>query len=184
LFDIHGLPTCDKDGEEDSKKLEEQMKALDDELEKFDADKKSAYEQAKYLNPDFVQGRGLRLQFLRCNDYDTALAVDQIVQHFETKRKWFGSGGVLGRPVLLSDLTDGALECLELGSFQILPSRDGAGRIVIFMAPGYARFDAMDDMVRRFIFCTPSSPTRERTRWMAEGHHHRRLRFVHWIDLQ
>jgi hypothetical protein len=103
VFDIHGL-AIEEEHQDHDKKLEEKIKAVEEEMQKtFDDDKKSAYEHAKYLNPEYAQGRDLKVLFLRCNDYDPALAADQIVQHFETKRKLFGSGNVLGRPVLFSD---------------------------------------------------------------------------------
>jgi hypothetical protein len=152
LFDIHGLAIDDDDEEQDGK-LDEKLKTVEYELKEIDAEKKSAYEQARYLNPEYVQGREFLLMFLRCTEYDPALAADQIVQHFETKRKLFGSGNnnnnyLLGRPVLLSDLPAGAVECLESGFCQLLPSRDVAGRVVMFIAPGYAKYDTMENMVR------------------------------------
>jgi hypothetical protein len=149
VFDIHGLAVDNDDDEQDPEKIEETLKAVEEELQKFDADKKSAYEQALYLNPEYVQSNAFRLLFLRCNEYDPSLTADQIVQHFETKRELFGSGDVLGRAVLLSDLSAGSLECLELGFCQTIPSWDAAGRLVVFMAPGYLKFDVLDDMVRR-----------------------------------
>jgi hypothetical protein len=151
VFDIYGFSAEGDEEEEKDHKLEETLKAVHLELQRFDAAKKSAYEQALYLNPEYVHGRDFLLHFLRCADYDVCLAADQIVQHFETKRKLFGVGNVLGRPILLSDLTEGAVEYLELGFLQLLPSRDAAGRVVTFMALGYAKFDAMDDMVRLIV---------------------------------
>jgi hypothetical protein len=40
---------------------------------------------------------------------------------------------------------------LEEGSCQFLPSRDAAGRVVVFMAPGYSSFEDMEDSVRTFF---------------------------------
>jgi hypothetical protein len=148
VFDIYGLAIDDR--EQDHSKLEEALKAIEDELQKIDADKKSAYNQALSMNTEYVQVRDFRLLFLRCAEYDPSLAADQIVQHFESKRKLFGTGDVLCRPVLLADLTETAIKYLEVGGCQILPSRDAAGRVVMFMAPAYTnQYENMDDLVSR-----------------------------------
>jgi len=170
LFDIHGLPTIDEyssvslfdntngsscssssfnsDNEDVDETTLGLLNALEHELRKIVDDRKSAYELALYLKPEYVRGKTLQLSFLRCSENDPALAADQIVQHFATKRTLFGSGDVLGRPVLFSDLTPGAVEWIESGCCQILPSRDAAGRIVMFMAAGFSKQDDLEDVSR------------------------------------
>ena len=59
------------------------------------------------------------------------------MRHFQIKRELFGDGAVLGRDVLLSDLSPMDTLALESGCFQVLPVRDIAGRSILSVAPMY-----------------------------------------------
>ena len=76
--------------------------------------------------------------FLKCSKGDASLAADQLAQHFETKRELFateGNCGILARDIMQSDLSEEEMQILETSSLQVLPSRDVAGRLVLFNAP-------------------------------------------------
>ena len=157
VFDIHGLPCINPATEGDcSTYLEGKLRELETELSRIPSDKKSAYEHALYLNPEYVQGRTFRKLFLESANYDVSLAADQIAQHFETRKKLFGGGSVLGRDLVMSDLSGEDMELLETSLCQVLPTRDAAGRVVLFCAPGTGKMEYSDSMVRqvcRMIVC-------------------------------
>jgi len=148
VFDIHGLPCV----EGDSDKIERSLQALEKELELIPVEKKEAFNHALYMNPDYVQNTSFRRLFLDSAEYDPAFAADQMVQHFAIKKKLFGDGDVLGRTLLLSDLSNEDLGYLENSPFQLLPNRDAAGRVVLFFAPAVDFSDQSESMVRyRFV---------------------------------
>ncbi|CAB9515742.1 expressed unknown protein [Seminavis robusta] len=147
VFDIHGLPSISQ--ATDLKEQQQKLEALDVALESISDDepRKSAYNSAVSLNPEYV--KGLRTKFLLANEWDPKLTADQMIQHFVNKKKLFGSGEVLGRDILMSDLTKEDMEYLEIGCTQVLPSRDTAGRVVLFCAPGYGAYNKVTNSVCR-----------------------------------
>jgi hypothetical protein len=130
LFDVHGISQVQ---DEDPPFLEAKFAELGAELQKIR--NKSAYENAKYLNSSYVDDPAFRLMFLRSERFDTKLAAQRLVRHFEIKRELFGNGDILAREVRLSDLTKDDMETLESGFLQVLPVRDAAGRIIFCLAP-------------------------------------------------
>jgi hypothetical protein len=142
LFDMHGLAKVD---DEDPECLDAPLEELENELRRIP--EKPAYDQALYINEEYVRCRKFRLMFLRAERFDVKLAAQNIVDHFQRKRDLFGTGEVLAREVRLSDLHEDDVACLNSGFLQVLPSRDGAGRAVVFLAPGYKRYTTMDSMV-------------------------------------
>ena len=158
VFDVHGLPCVDggvgsndENGTKSTQFLDDKLEELEKELQKIPSEKKSAYEHALYLNPDYVQGRTFRKQFLNSVNFDPSFAADQICQHFETKRSLFGNGFVLGRELLLSDLSEEDMKHLERSVCQVLPTRDVAGRVVLFCCPRSEEPRFTDSRVRRFF---------------------------------
>jgi hypothetical protein len=130
LFDVHGISLVQ---DEDPPFLEAKFAELEAELQKIR--NKFAYENAKYLNSSYVDDPAFPLMFLQSERFDTKLAAQRLVRHFEIKRELFGNGDILAREVRLSDLTKDDMETLESGFLQVLPTRDAAGRIIIFLAP-------------------------------------------------
>lgn len=130
VFDVHGLPQSRND---DPSNVDDYLKGMEQEIRNIR--NKDAYEYAKYLNPDYVTDRSFCLMFLRCDWFDTKLAAQRMVYHFEKKKELFGSGEILGRDVRLSDLCDEAMLALSSGFTQILPKRDAAGRFILYISP-------------------------------------------------
>eukprot|EP00934_Nitzschia_sp_Nitz4_P005325 Nitzschia sp. Nitz4//scaffold44_size153857//40530//42087//NITZ4_002708-RA/size153857-snap-gene-0.208-mRNA-1//-1//CDS//3329552118//5315//frame0 len=92
---------------------------------------KDAYDQALQQNPTYVQDSRFLQMFLRAELYDIDAAAEAIVDHFDVKRRIFHNPDVLGRDVRWSDLSVEDIAILKEGNFQLFPSRDAAGRIVI-----------------------------------------------------
>ena len=132
VFDLHGIPQADQ---EDPVDVEERLQELENEISKIRT--KDAYERAKFWNEEYVNDRSFRLKFLRCDRFHSQMAAQRIVRHFQVKRDIFGDSDILGRDVLLSDLTPQDTVALESGFFQVLPARDASGRSVFSVAPMY-----------------------------------------------
>ena len=73
--------------------------------------------------------------FLRSERFDPKRSAKRMVEHFDGKRDMFGSSEVLGRDIRWSDLSEKDQEILDRGHFQVLPRRDAAGRVVMYIAP-------------------------------------------------
>ena len=128
VFALHGIAHDQKDPED----IDALLGLLEVEIRRIPV--KPAYEQAKYLNEAYVMGRDFRLSFLRCDNFDTKLASQRIVKHFEVKKTWFGDGPLLARDIRISDLNEETLVALKAATHQLLPVRDVAGRLVVFNA--------------------------------------------------
>lgn len=134
IFDVHGLPRYSL--EDDPAALEARLKDLELELRTITKDRE-AYDDARAINPSYVDNRKFRLLFLRSESYDARAAAEMIVCHFDAKKRLFGEGDILARDIWISDLNPTELQLLELGVMQVLPSRDAAGRTVIAMSPEF-----------------------------------------------
>ncbi len=124
-FDVHGLS---HHRQEDPTDVDTKLAELEHEIRKIR--NRKDYEKAKYLNNDFVSHRGFRLLFLRCDEFDTQVAAQRIVKHFEIKREMFGDK-CLARELRMSDLNEADMVALRSGIFHVLPTRDVAGRTVV-----------------------------------------------------
>jgi hypothetical protein len=123
--EIHGVDSV----------LEETEKLICASLEKMEKElsnisKKPAYEEAERISTDYVTSRKFRLMFLRAVHFDPEKAARRLVKFMEGKRSLFGQR-TLTRPVYFSDLDEDDQATLKAGAFQILSSRDQAGRPVI-----------------------------------------------------
>lgn len=63
--------------------------------------------------------------------YEPQDCAKRLVSYFELKRRLFGTRK-LSNHVSLKDLNENDMRCLESGIMQILPTRDRAGRAVLF----------------------------------------------------
>jgi hypothetical protein len=125
--DIHGIAD-ETFREEDNDFLQQRVQQFEDCLSRIEV--KRAYDQALYQSPGYVRNNQFRLLFLRSELFNVQAAAQLMVLHFEEKQRLFGAD-LLGRDILWDDLSDGDRKELEKGSFQVLPIRDRAGRIVV-----------------------------------------------------
>jgi hypothetical protein len=92
---------------------------------------KPAYDQAtiqmksRYVtHPDFC------IKFLRAELWDPHKAARRLIKHLELLLRYFGPFA-LTRPLAITDLSSDAYQLLRTGNYQILPSRDRAGRLIL-----------------------------------------------------
>jgi hypothetical protein len=130
LHDVHGVSD---DIEESHKFILERQNLLDDELSKL-RDKRSAYDLAHKMNPNYVENPEFRLRFLRADSFDAKQAAIRIAAHFESKLELFGESK-LPRDIVQDDLEKEDLEILTCGVHQLLPIRDQAGRTILLWIP-------------------------------------------------
>jgi hypothetical protein len=131
LFDMHGLPMVDQ---EDPANVDDLLGDIEHNINNIR--RKGSYEKAKSIDDGrLVNDRSFRLMFLRCDRFQSKVASQRIVRHFEIKEDLFGDGEILGRDVRISDLSEEDVAVLESGFFQVLPSRDSFGRTVFSVFP-------------------------------------------------
>ncbi len=130
MFDVHGITQINQ---EDPLDVDILLQEIENQINKIR--KKPAYEHALYFNKEYIQDRSFRLRFLRCDRFDSKLAAQRIVRHFQIKRELFGYIEILGRDVRLNDLSPDDTIALESGFIQVLPTRDAAGRSIFSIAP-------------------------------------------------
>jgi hypothetical protein len=131
LFELHGLRVVNRD----RPSVEKALAQLDVELQKI-THRRQPFEQAKYHHASYVNDRNFRLMFLRCSEsFDSKSAAQKIISHFDVKQSLFGNGEILGRDVLLSDLSADDIATLEAGMIQILPTKDTSGRTIVIIFP-------------------------------------------------
>lgn len=142
LFDLSGI--SEHDSSEDPLILEEKLNELEREIQSMHD--KHAYTVAEYLNKPFVHDRSFRLMFLRAARFDVKIAAQQMVAHFDAKRKLFNDQ-ILTRHVKLSDLSLDDLECLRMGNLQFSPHPDISGRPVLFACATHKQPELRENMV-------------------------------------
>ena len=120
---------------------------------------KPFYDHALTLNHAYIESEKFRIMFLRAEMFNVPKAVVRMFLFLEKKAKFFGAH-TLGRPLQLSDLDEEALKVLGSGDFQVLPSRDRAGRPILFQVSphcGKKSYDCGLPLVRDlFSVCCPS----------------------------
>jgi hypothetical protein len=103
-------------------------------------DGRVAYRLACQQDPEWVHAQ--KLKFLRSEDFDVSSAINRMMRHLALKSYLFLDGntnhddhntvGILGRDILLSDMSDDDMETLKSGGVQFLSICDAAGRGVFF----------------------------------------------------
>eukprot|EP00934_Nitzschia_sp_Nitz4_P006736 Nitzschia sp. Nitz4//scaffold44_size153857//52335//54016//NITZ4_002713-RA/size153857-augustus-gene-0.4-mRNA-1//1//CDS//3329552133//6726//frame0 len=146
MFDIHGFQS-DLDDPSD---IEQVLEDLDTEIRRVPH--RQAYERAKYFNEDYVMDPSVRLKFLRGDMFNTRLAAQRMIYYFQTKQSIFGEGEILGREVLLADLSEEDTEVLKSGFVQLLPTCDLAGRMVMVISHVLLPFHATVDSCCRALW--------------------------------
>lgn len=135
LFDVHGIAQIDDDDPPDEI-VESSLLELQQELDSLE--NKPNYDRAYAVNPAYVEDRAFRLLFLRSFKFRAKDAAALMEQHFKVKAILFGAkegedsskDEILGRDVLLADLTKEDMDNLKTGHSQIFPTRDAAGRTI------------------------------------------------------
>ena len=109
--------------------IESSLRDMDSEIGKIHH--KPAYNIAASQDLGFVQGRKLRIMFLRAERFDPKLAAVRYVAYFAWKLDIFAEE-LLCKDVHLKDLHPDAVANIRGGWQQILPVRDSRGRAILF----------------------------------------------------
>ena len=108
------------------------------------------YNQARQINPEYVDSPSFWLQFLRAEYFVAPKAALRLCRFLAGKVEFFGPD-TLARPITLDDFDPDDMLWLKTGIVQLLPSRDRSGRIVfgVFnMSPDYLQPVRIDSVVR------------------------------------
>lgn len=134
LQDVHGASDL---VEETLDFIQESLDAMDRELDLVTTVDRTAFDHARTHGPDFV--KGLRLCFLRSEDFQIQRAARRMIGYFNSKLAAFGDKEILGREIRLSDLNDEKdRHALNVGLVQLLANRDRVGRPVVLINPAAA----------------------------------------------
>ena len=134
LQDVHGASDL---VEETPEFIRESLDAMDRELRLVNNVNRAAFDHALAHGPDYVQG--LRLCFLRSENFQIQRAARRMIGYFNSKLAAFGSNEILGREIKLSDLNDERdRHALDIGLVQLLAHRDRVGRPVVLINPAAA----------------------------------------------
>ena len=111
--------------------------------------RKSAYNQALLLCPEFVTKRRFRLMFLRAKKFDATKAASALVEYLEAKLELWGPAKLV-KVISLDDFSQIESKTLKAGLTQVLPSRDRAGRAIVvdFTRLHEGVYDNQDSQVR------------------------------------
>jgi hypothetical protein len=96
----------------------------------FTKEETHAYDYALQNNFQFVHQPDFQIKFLRYALFDAKVAAARFLRYLNLLLKLFGPVA-LQRPLRLDDLNAEDLKYLKMGFFQLLPSRDRAGRRLI-----------------------------------------------------
>jgi hypothetical protein len=148
LQDIHGVSDAIVETPE---LVEKHRKLLEHELSLLVSrprQKTSAYQEARQQNPSYIGSAEFQVLFLRADRWDARGAAARLVSFLETKLELFGPD-LLTRQVMISDLSKDDRKSLESGFFQLLSTRDVAGRAILVGTPMLRQYKHVDDLVSR-----------------------------------
>ena len=145
--EIHGV---DSEIVETPQLLAESLQLMEAALQQQVPKLRDLYNQARQINPDYIDAQSFWLQFLRAEYFDAPKAALRLCRFLEGKVEFFGPGS-LARPITLDDFNSEDLRWLKSGINTILPSRDRSGRVVIGafnMIPDFKQPENIDTLVR------------------------------------
>jgi len=127
--EVHGV---DKDMVETPDLLVDSFRRMKEAIEdQVPMTQRRFYEQAKQINPTYVDSPSFWLQFLRAEYFDPYRAAIRLCRFLGGKVEFFGWDS-LARPITLEqDFDPDDMEWFKLGIMQILPARDRSGRVVM-----------------------------------------------------
>jgi hypothetical protein len=129
--------------------VQQQMKEMDDWLQRLTKQKRNnnntqAYRMAEARDRGFVEG--VRLSFLRADDFDPKKAAARMLRYFEFKRYLFGDDK-LCQQIVYEDLDADDVRALKKGFMQVPPRRDRAGRSLFIYFPSHEEYASMESLV-------------------------------------
>jgi hypothetical protein len=129
LDDLHGIPGLVRETPEMLKEKSQEMRHdLISAISTRGGEESLPYRSAVEMSPEYVNG--LKICFLRAENYHSKLAANRMISFFDQKMRLFGKDKLV-REIRLDDLGEDAREALQKGLIQALSLRDRAGRIIL-----------------------------------------------------
>jgi hypothetical protein len=130
LHDLHGVAPTVPETPESIQDALQQLHAYLEQQCRASAASPSLYQMALQSdNPSHVLDPAFGLLFLRSEHFVIPAAANKLLKFLQIKLELFGRAK-LCQTITLDDLDDDDIFCLENGHFQLLPSRDRAGRAI------------------------------------------------------
>ena len=139
-LEIHGII---QPVEETPELVERSLAELDRWIDKLKCTSAGrVYKVAEQQNEGYVNDRNFRLMFLRAEGFESPKKSSRRMLSFFEKKKELWGEDKLCRPITLQDFNKDDLEALENGHFQLLPTRDLSGRVIVFHNVNHLKFKA------------------------------------------
>ena len=150
--------------------IQQCLYTLDNEISKFKASSKLAYEQSLAVNPDYASNKSFKLMFLRADRFNAKHSAKRMVEYFALKKELFCQSGfgshsndsdcneddkldILGRDITIDDLTAEEQDIVASGRVRFLPEPDHAGRRILFSRVSQCDFQNPHSEVRIYLQC-------------------------------
>lgn len=143
LQDVHGVSDVMN---ENLLTIEIKIAEMKQQLARIPLKQKAAYLQALEQNPNYVHDDKFLLMFLRADAFNVEASALRFVSFFEHKLQLFGRDK-LGRDIVVSDLSEDDVLCLESGYSQMLAGRDRAGRAILCLIPMIRKYKTLENRV-------------------------------------
>eukprot|EP00934_Nitzschia_sp_Nitz4_P003377 Nitzschia sp. Nitz4//scaffold85_size83877//69165//70915//NITZ4_005239-RA/size83877-augustus-gene-0.153-mRNA-1//1//CDS//3329559167//3367//frame0 len=154
LEDIHGVNDRANEARamETPQLISENLAAFTQELHRIKREKSGlpeirALELAERMNIEYGGNAQFRLSFLRTRDWDVKQAVAAFIRHLDFKLILFGVSK-LTSDLGVDDLFPEDMQVFQDGYFQVLPTRDNAGRPVFVWINDGQVYASIESMVR------------------------------------
>jgi hypothetical protein len=144
MHDVHGVADI---ADETTEMIRFTMGQLKEELGRI-GHRSVAYRKALAQSANYVDS--LYLMFLRRDNFDAQKAAARMLGHFDLKLTLWGEDK-LGRDVTLDDFSKHDMACLKDGCFQVLPSRDRAGRTMYCNVCYHQKYHERENLVRFLV---------------------------------
>jgi hypothetical protein len=178
LYDIHGIATAIQENPEF---VQQKRSGLVAALEALTRKKSEiAYQEAMRQDPTFVTSESFQLMFLRADQWDVKISAKKIFHFFHAKLDLFGAD-LLTQRLRIQHLSKEDRTSLNSGFFQLLPSRDVAGRSIICGLPMLRKYRDLKNLARSFfylIMVTLEDPETQMNGFVFVGHNAGKNRVV------
>jgi hypothetical protein len=145
--EVHGVAKLQ---EETSQFVEACLKDLRDEISKLSRGKRRALDRAFFLRPTLPNERVFLLMFLRADRYNARNAAHRMALYFTSKLELFGDN-LLAKEITLEDLDEDDIECVNMGSVNILREKDRSRRTITFIALMHMKYKHWKNQVHRSV---------------------------------
>jgi hypothetical protein len=109
-------------------------------------EEKAAWDLAVQMDKEYTMSPKRAMSFLRSVEGKPKQAAKRMARHFQVKSDLFGSDKLV-KDIELADFDEYDMEALYSGGFQVLPSKDRAGRPILFGRYTLMKYQEVKNMV-------------------------------------